>query len=29
LPLGAEFAFLLAHDRRHVWQARQVRDGLR
>src|SRR5437762_872136 len=28
LPLGAEFAFLLAHDRRHLWQARQVREGL-
>jgi hypothetical protein len=25
LPLGAYFAFLLAHDRRHLWQARQVR----
>ncbi|HEX9705285.1 MAG TPA: DinB family protein [Gemmatimonadales bacterium] len=24
LPLGAYFAFLLAHDRRHLWQARQV-----
>jgi hypothetical protein len=23
LPLGAYFAFLLAHDRRHLWQARQ------
>lgn len=27
LPLGAYFAFLLAHDRRHVWQARQVRQA--
>lgn len=26
LPLGAYFAFILAHDRRHVWQAREVRD---
>ncbi|HET8713155.1 MAG TPA: DinB family protein [Gemmatimonadales bacterium] len=25
LPLGAYFAFILAHDRRHLWQARQVR----
>ena len=24
LPLGAYFAFLLAHDRRHLWQARRV-----
>jgi DinB superfamily len=24
LPLGAYLAFLLAHDRRHLWQARQV-----
>jgi len=28
LPLGAYFAFIIAHDRRHVWQARQVRNGL-
>jgi hypothetical protein len=26
LPLGAYFAFILAHDRRHVWQAREVRN---
>lgn len=25
LPLGAYFDFILAHDRRHLWQARQVR----
>ncbi len=25
LRLGAAFAFLAAHDRRHLWQARQVR----
>jgi hypothetical protein len=25
LPLGAYFAFILAHDRRHLWQARAVR----
>ena len=24
LPLGAYFAFLLSHDRRHLWQARRV-----
>ena len=24
LPLGAYFAFILAHDRRHLWQARQI-----
>ncbi len=24
LPLGAYFAFLVAHDRRHLWQAHQV-----
>jgi len=27
LPLGAYFNFILAHDRRHLWQARQVRDA--
>lgn len=27
LPLGAYFAFILAHDRRHLWQARQVRNA--
>lgn len=27
LPLGAYFAFILAHDRRHLWQARQVRTN--
>ncbi len=26
LPFGAYVAFLLAHDRRHLWQARQVRN---
>jgi hypothetical protein len=26
LPLGAYFQFIIAHDRRHVWQARQVRN---
>jgi hypothetical protein len=25
VPLGAYFAFILAHERRHLWQARQVR----
>lgn len=25
LPLGAYFQFIIAHDRRHLWQARQVR----
>jgi len=25
LPLGAYFAFILAHNRRHLWQGRQVR----
>jgi DinB family protein len=27
LPLGAYFAFILAHDRRHLWQAGQVRNA--
>ncbi len=27
LPLGAYFQFILAHDRRHLWQARQVRNA--
>ena len=27
LPLGAYFAFILAHNRRHVWQGRQVRGS--
>jgi len=27
LPLGAYLHFILAHDRRHVWQARQVRNA--
>lgn len=27
VPLGAYLAFLAAHDRRHLWQARQVREG--
>ena len=26
MPLGAYFHFILAHDRRHLWQARQVRE---
>lgn len=26
MPLGTWFAFLLAHERRHVWQAQQVRN---
>jgi len=26
LPLGAYLQFILAHDRRHLWQARQVRN---
>ncbi len=29
LPLGAYFAFLLAHDRRHLWQARRVLADVR
>ena len=29
LPLGAYFQFILAHDRRHLWQARQVRSDPR
>lgn len=28
LPLGAYFEFILAHDRRHLWQARNVRKAL-
>lgn len=28
LPLGAYFQFIIAHDRRHLWQARQVRNRL-
>jgi len=27
LPLGAYFEFILAHDRRHLWQAGQVRTA--
>jgi hypothetical protein len=27
LPLGAYFQFVIAHDRRHLWQARQVRSA--
>jgi hypothetical protein len=27
MPLGGHFAFLAAHDRRHLWQARQVRQA--
>jgi hypothetical protein len=28
IPLGAYFNFILAHDRRHLWQARNVRNRL-
>lgn len=28
VPLGAYVRFILAHDRRHVWQARQVRSAM-
>ena len=28
MPLGAYFDFILAHDRRHLWQARLVRTRL-
>ena len=28
LPLGAYLQFVVAHDRRHLWQARQVRNAL-
>ena len=28
MPLGAYFDFIIAHDRRHLWQARQVRSRL-
>lgn len=27
LPLGAYFNFVITHDRRHLWQARQVRSA--
>jgi len=27
MPLGAYFAFVIAHDRRHLWQGRQVREA--
>jgi hypothetical protein len=27
MPLGAYFAFVIAHDRRHLWQARRVREA--
>jgi hypothetical protein len=27
LPLGAYFVFVIAHDRRHLWQARQLRTA--
>lgn len=27
LPLGAYFQFILGHDRRHLWQAREVRKA--
>jgi hypothetical protein len=26
MPLGARFELIMAHDRRHLWQAEQVRD---
>lgn len=29
MPLGAYFAMILAHDRRHLWQARQVLERIR
>jgi hypothetical protein len=29
MPLGTWFGFILAHERRHLWQARQVRQELR
>lgn len=29
LPLGAYFQFIISHDRRHLWQARQVRNDPR
>ncbi len=28
MPLGAYLQFVIAHDRRHVWQVRQVRNAL-
>ena len=28
MPLGAYFDFIIAHDRRHLWQARQFRNRL-
>jgi len=28
MPLGAYFDFFIAHDRRHLWQARNVRNRL-
>ncbi len=28
MPLGAYFDFIIAHDRRHLWQARNVRNRL-
>jgi len=28
LPIGAYFAFVMAHERRHLWQAWRVREGL-
>ncbi len=28
VPLGTYFTFILAHDRRHLWQARNVRKAL-
>ena len=28
VPLGSYFIFILAHDRRHLWQARNVRNRL-
>ena len=28
MPLGAYLQFVIAHDRRHLWQARQVRNAI-
>jgi len=28
MPLGAYFDFIIAHDRRHLWQARNIRNRL-
>jgi hypothetical protein len=29
MPLGARLALMVAHDRRHLWQAEQVRQDAR